>query len=125
MEWPYKRLVNRICSFEKIEQSLMEECQPFAVIEPRREKTGLRGFGPGPTQTGQYSHRNRLEARYFGYINLRNCTNRVVKTKDTDLLCSYCTADLCLCFHNGQICFYHGAVHFILITVDTEIFART
>ena len=30
--------------------------------EPRREKTGLRGFRPGPTQTGLYSHRSRLEA---------------------------------------------------------------
>ena len=30
--------------------------------EPRREKTGLRGFRPGLTQTGLYSHRSRLEA---------------------------------------------------------------
>ena len=30
--------------------------------EPRREKTGLRGFRPGPTQTGLYSHRRWLEA---------------------------------------------------------------
>ena len=27
------------------------------IIEPRCEKTGLRGFRPGPTQTGLYSHR--------------------------------------------------------------------
>ena len=26
------------------------------IFEPRSEKTGLRGFRPGPTQTGQYSH---------------------------------------------------------------------
>ena len=32
------------------------------LIEPRREKTGLRGFRPGPTQTGLYSLRSRLEA---------------------------------------------------------------
>ena len=31
-------------------------------IEPRREKTGLRDFRPGPTQTGLYSLRSRLEA---------------------------------------------------------------
>ena len=31
-------------------------------IEPRREKTGLRGFRPGPTQTGLYSLRKELEA---------------------------------------------------------------
>ena len=30
--------------------------------EPRSEKTGLRGFRPGPTQTGLYSHRRWLEA---------------------------------------------------------------
>ena len=31
-------------------------------FEPRREKTGLRGFRPGLTQTDLYSHRSRLEA---------------------------------------------------------------
>ena len=30
--------------------------------EPRREKINLRGFRPGPTQTGLYSYRSRLEA---------------------------------------------------------------
>ena len=34
----------------------------IAVIEPRREKTGLRGFRPGPTQTGLYKLRKELEA---------------------------------------------------------------
>ena len=29
---------------------------------PRREKTGLRGFRPGLTQTDLFSHRSRLEA---------------------------------------------------------------
>ena len=32
------------------------------IIEPRCEKTGLRGFRLGPTQTGLYSHRRWLEA---------------------------------------------------------------
>ena len=31
------------------------------LSEPRREKTGLRGFRPGLTQTDLYSHRSRLE----------------------------------------------------------------
>ena len=31
-------------------------------IEPRCEKTGLRGFRPGPTQTGLYNHTKWLEA---------------------------------------------------------------
>ena len=30
--------------------------------EPRREKTGLRGFRPGLTQTGLYKLRKELEA---------------------------------------------------------------
>ena len=32
------------------------------VNEPPCEKTGLRGFRPGPTQTGLWSHRRWLEA---------------------------------------------------------------
>ena len=31
-------------------------------IEPRREKTGLRGFRPGPTQTDLYKLIKELEA---------------------------------------------------------------
>ena len=32
------------------------------INEPRCEKTGLRSFRPGPTQTGLYSHRSWLGA---------------------------------------------------------------
>ena len=49
--------------------------------EPRCEKTGLRGFRPGPTQTGLYSQRRSLEAWNFGFRNKRDCTTRVAKTK--------------------------------------------
>ena len=31
-------------------------------FEPRCEKTGIRGFRPGPTQIGLCSHRRQLEA---------------------------------------------------------------
>ena len=34
----------------------------LGLSEPRREKTGLRGFRQGLTQTGLYSDRSRLEA---------------------------------------------------------------
>ena len=34
----------------------------FLPYEPRCEKTGLRGFRPGPTQTGLYKHTRLLEA---------------------------------------------------------------
>ena len=33
-----------------------------SIDEPRCEKTGLRGFLPGPTQIRLYSHRRWLEA---------------------------------------------------------------
>ena len=37
------------------------------TYEPRCEKTGLRGFRPGLTQTGLCSHRRWLEALNFGF----------------------------------------------------------
>ena len=37
----------------------------MCLNEPRSAKTGLRGFRPGPTQTGLYSHRRWLETRNF------------------------------------------------------------
>ena len=49
--------------------------------EPRREKTGLRGFQPGLTQTDMYSPRSSIEARNFGFNKKRKCTIRVAKTK--------------------------------------------
>ena len=54
---------------------------PQRQYEPRREKTGLRDFRPGPTQTGLYSHRKWLEAGNFGFRKQRNRTIRVAKTK--------------------------------------------
>ena len=35
---------------------------PECLYQPRRKKTGLRGFRPGPTQTGLYNNRRWLEA---------------------------------------------------------------
>ena len=37
-------------------------CFFIVLNEPRCEKTGFRGFRPGSTQTGLYSHRRWLEA---------------------------------------------------------------
>ena len=36
--------------------------QTKSIFELRREKTGLQGFRPGPTQTGLFKHRRRQEA---------------------------------------------------------------
>ena len=54
----------------------------FAIRnEPRCEKIGLRGFRPGPTQTGLYSYRRWLEGSNFVYRKQRDCTICVAKTK--------------------------------------------
>ena len=50
-------VISRIQMYEN--PSLKKKSVQF---EPRCEKTGLRGFRPGPTQTGLYSHRRWLEA---------------------------------------------------------------
>ena len=56
----------------------------FLILnESRLEKTGLRGFRPGLTQTDLYSHRSRLEVS-----KKRNCTIRVAKTK-AKLICAF------------------------------------
>ena len=47
-----------------VDPSLEPQKQVFlkCSYEPRYEKTGLRGFQPGPTQTGLYNLGRRLEA---------------------------------------------------------------
>ena len=40
----------------------IRRCLLLSKYEPRSEKTGLRGFRPGPIQTRLYSHRRRIEA---------------------------------------------------------------
>ena len=68
----------RICTHNSTHTHIMS----FYISNgPRCEKTGLRGFRPGPTKTGLYSHRRWLEARNFGLIQKRNCTIQVAKTK--------------------------------------------
>ena len=63
--------------------------------EPRRQKTGLRGFRPGPTQIGLGNHRRWLEARNFG---TRKKYYPCSENKGADQLCGYRTTDLRLCF---------------------------
>ena len=72
--------------------------------EPRSEKIGLRGFRPGPTQTGLYSFRRLLEARNFGFRKKRDCTIYVAKTK---ALISFCV----FVFAYAKIRFSHIAAH--------------
>ena len=50
---PVAQVFREIYYFRKLQQLQYETC---------REKTGLRGFRPNPTQTELYSHRRWLEA---------------------------------------------------------------
>ena len=46
----YNCVYGKVCGCPKIYEL-------NGTYEPRYEKTGLRGFRPGPTQTGLYSYR--------------------------------------------------------------------
>ena len=67
--------------------------------EPRCERPGLRGFRPGPTQSGLYSHSRRwLEAEKFQIYVVEGLYYPYSENKGADQLRSYCAADLRLCF---------------------------
>ena len=81
------------------------------TYELRYEKTGLRGFRPGPTQTRLYSHRRWLEALNFGFRKKRDCTIRVAKTKT---LISFAVTTKLICvfvFPYAKIRFSHNAAN--------------
>ena len=63
--------------------------------ESRCEKTGLRDFRPGPTQTGLYNYYYRLEFRIYEVEGLYYPCS---ENKGADQLHSYREADLRLCF---------------------------
>ena len=67
------------------------------TYEPRRQKTGLRGFRPGPTQTGLRNYWTWLETWNFRFRKQSGCTVRVAKTKAL-ISFGYPEADLRLCF---------------------------
>ena len=69
----------------------------YYICEPGCEKTGLRGFRPGPTQTGLYNNRRWLEALKIGLRKLGDC-NIYSENKGADQLRSYCAANLLFCF---------------------------
>ena len=52
------------------------------VNEPRCEKTGLRDFRLGPTQTRLYNHTRFLEDLKFAFMKKKDCTIRLAKPKE-------------------------------------------
>ena len=83
-----------------------------SLFQPRCEKTGLRGFRPGPTQTGLCSHRRLLDALNFGFRKKMDCTIRVAKTK---ALISFAATAKLICvfvFAYAKSRFSHNEAHF-------------
>ena len=79
------------------------------LIEPRCEKTDLRCFRPGPTQTGLYSHGRWLEALNVGFRQQRDRTIHVAKTK-TLISCAVTAQLICVfVFAYAKIRFSHDA----------------
>ena len=71
-------------------------------VEPRSEKTCLRGFRQRPTQTGLCSNRRWQEAGNFGLMKQRDCTFSGAKTKA--LISCAVTAQLICVFVFVYIC---------------------
>ena len=67
--------------------------------EPSHEKTNSLGFRPVPTQTA-WSVQSQREARSLRFwVKVEKILNYLCsENKGADQLCSYCTADLHLCF---------------------------
>ena len=86
----------------------------YTKIEPRCEKTGLRGFRPGRTQTGLCSH---------GFRKKRDCTTCVAKTKalircavTAQLICGFVFTNAKSRFSHNEaqilnVCFHARAYH--------------
>ena len=86
------------------------------IYEPRCEKTGLRGFRTGPTQTGLYSHRRWLKALNFGFRKQGDRTINLAKTK---ALISFAVSAKLICvfvFAHTKSRFSHDAAHIMLIS---------
>ena len=71
------------------------------LYEPRREKTCLWGFEPGPTQARLYSHRRWLRGLKFWIKEIEGFYYPCSENKDADQLSRYSEADL---FHYFGIC---------------------
>ena len=73
------------------------------IFELQREKTGLRDFRPGPTQTGLCSHIYKQDRSFkFRISEEEKLYYPCSGNKGADQLRSYCKADMRLCFRIGK-----------------------
>ena len=86
--------------FESYQQKLKGTCT--LLFEPRREKTGLQGLRPGPTQTAvqPLTIASGLKFRIYKEEGLLN--HLCSENKGADRLLGYMEADLRLCFSHVQ-----------------------
>ena len=100
------------CSFLRSDLIGIWKKNTSVSFEPQREKNRLRGFRPGLTQTGLYSHRKELESSNFGYKKRRHCTILVAKIK---AMISFAVSAKLICafvFAPAKIRFSRDAAHF-------------
>ena len=93
--------------------------------EPRCEKTGLRGFRPGSTQTGLYNYTRWLEACNFVYRKSRYCTICVAKTK---ALISFVVTAKLICifvFAYAKSRFSHDAAHIVQNLIRLSLLGKS
>ena len=81
------------------------------LIRAAMRKPGLRGFRPGPTQTGLYSHRRRPEA------SISEFKRRYYPSSENKMQSQH---DLCLCF---RICIWCNSHVILLNYIILSIFS--
>ena len=81
---------------KEVEQSSKVGCKK--TDEPRCEKTGFRGFRPGPTQTRAVQSQKMARGLKFRIQIEEKLHNPCGENKGADQLCSYRTTGLRPCF---------------------------
>ena len=97
------------------------------IIEPRRQKTGLRGFRPGTSQSGLNSHRRWLETWNFGLesrgIVLSKWRKQRRWSASAKLICVFVFAYAEIRFSHvaAQLCIYCSFCRGVTIPIGKKI----
>ena len=108
---PGQHVAEQSCDI--IGSGITEGEEVYSSYEPRCEKTCLRGFRLGPTQTGLYSHRRWLEVWHFVYRKKRDFTTCVAKTKALISFAVTVKLIYVLVFAYAKNRFSHDAAHMV------------